>query len=98
MRHIRSYALGLMVLAGSAFAANAQATQKPERPRGEFNRGGMRGGPGGPTRGLMRGITLSDAEKMAPTGIVPRSLCRAIASSPALAMQPQLAQSGRPPS
>jgi periplasmic protein CpxP/Spy len=66
MRHIRSFAVGLMVLAGSAVAANAQATQqKPERPRGEFQKGGVRGlrGPGGPARGLMRGIQLTDAEK-----------------------------------
>jgi len=63
MRHIRSFAFGLMVLAGSAAVASAQATQKPERPRGEFQQRGMRGGPGGGSRGLMRGIELSDAEK-----------------------------------
>jgi len=62
MRHIRSLAFGLMVLAGSAVVANAQATQKPERPRGEFQQRGMRG-PGNPARGLMRGINLSDNEK-----------------------------------
>lgn len=63
MRHIRSFAFGFMVLAGSAVVAQAQATQKPERPRGEFQHRGMRGGPGGPARGLMRGIQLTDAEK-----------------------------------
>ena len=63
MRHIRSFAFGLAVLAGSAAASQAQATQKPERPRGEFQQRGMRGGPGGPAHGLMRGIQLTDAEK-----------------------------------
>jgi hypothetical protein len=60
--------LGLALVVGAAGAAAAQSAQPNARPdsthrdhrRFDGERGGRRGGPGG---GLLRGITLSDAQK-----------------------------------
>ena len=59
---------GLALVVGAAGAAAAQSAQPNARPdsthrdhrRFDGERGGRRGGPGG---GLLRGITLSDAQK-----------------------------------
>ena len=62
---IRSAVLGLLVLGGAAGIAGAQAPEAKQGKRGD--RGGMlregRGPLGDVSRGLFRGITLSDAEK-----------------------------------
>ena len=66
--------LGLALIVGAAGAAAAQSTRPDARPdssrreRAERNeakgeRGMRRGGPGGPQRALLRGITLTDAQK-----------------------------------
>ena len=62
---------GLALLVGAAGAAAAQGTRSDARPdsarreRGEMKgeRGMRRGGPGGPQGALLRGITLTDAQK-----------------------------------
>jgi protein CpxP len=55
--------VALLVVAGAAGVAGAQAPQRDREPgaRGDVGRGGKRGGVG--MRGLLRGIQLSDAEK-----------------------------------
>jgi periplasmic protein CpxP/Spy len=66
MSRIRSMVIGLLVVAGVAGVAEAQAPQRDREPRarGEMGRGGKdrqvghRG-----MRGLLRGIELTDAEK-----------------------------------
>jgi Spy/CpxP family protein refolding chaperone len=68
--------LGLALVIGTAGAAAAQSTRPDVRPdsarreraeRGDPGdrsaRGMRRGGPGGPGRSLLRGITLTDAQK-----------------------------------
>jgi Spy/CpxP family protein refolding chaperone len=63
--------LGLALLVGAAGAAAAQGTRPDARPdsarreRGEVKgeRGMRRAGPGGPQGALLRGITLTDAQK-----------------------------------
>jgi Spy/CpxP family protein refolding chaperone len=62
MSRIRSMVVGLLVVAGMAGVAEAQTPQRDRQPRarGEMWRGGKQ--PGG-MRGLLRGITLTDAEK-----------------------------------
>jgi periplasmic protein CpxP/Spy len=64
MSRIRTIVAGLLVVAGVAGVAEAQAPQRDGQPRarGEMGRGG-KGGQGFGTRGLLRGITLTDAEK-----------------------------------
>jgi Spy/CpxP family protein refolding chaperone len=64
MSKIRSIVVGLLVVAGAAGVAEAQTPQGDRQPRarGEMGRDGKhRQGVG--MRGLLRGITLSDAEK-----------------------------------
>jgi Spy/CpxP family protein refolding chaperone len=66
MSKIRSMVIGLLVVAGAAGVAEAQAPQRDREPgaRGERGRGGKDGKVGGRgMRGLLRGISLSDAEK-----------------------------------
>lgn len=68
-----SMGLGLALIVGAAGAAAAQSTRPDTRPdsvraqRGERgdrgDRGMRRSGPGGPDRALLKGITLSDAQK-----------------------------------
>jgi periplasmic protein CpxP/Spy len=59
--------LGLALVIGAASAAAAQSTRPDARPdsarreRGEW--GMRRRGPGGPERALLKGITLTDAQK-----------------------------------
>ena len=63
---IRSAVLGLLVLGGAAGIAGAQAPEAKQGKRGD--RGGMMRegrGMGDVSRGLFRGITLSDAESAA---------------------------------
>ena len=64
MSKIRSTVLGLLVVAGIASVAEAQAPQgdRDQRPRGEGRRGG-KDGHGRGMGGVLRGIDLSDAEK-----------------------------------
>ncbi len=64
MSRIRSLVLGLVVVAGVASVAQAQAPQRDrdQRARGEGRRGGKDGGQRA-MRGLLRGITLSETEK-----------------------------------
>jgi Spy/CpxP family protein refolding chaperone len=66
MSKIRSMVVGLLVVAGMAGVAKAQAPQRDRDPqaRGEMGRGGKgrQMGRGG-MRGLLRGINLTDAEK-----------------------------------
>lgn len=64
MSRIRSMAVGLLVVAGMAGVAYAQAPQRHPEPgrRGEAGRAGKRGD-GVRMRGLFRGIELTDAEK-----------------------------------
>ncbi|HEY9225515.1 MAG TPA: Spy/CpxP family protein refolding chaperone [Gemmatimonadaceae bacterium] len=65
MKHIRVSLAALLVI-GGATVASAQQTQPPANGHGAHGQFGRRAkGPGGPgLRGaLMRGITLSDAEK-----------------------------------
>jgi periplasmic protein CpxP/Spy len=66
MSKIRSTVAGLLVVAGVAGVAEAQAPQRDRQPRarGEMGRGGkdrQMGNRG--MRGLLRGINLTDAEK-----------------------------------
>lgn len=65
MSKIRSTVLGLLVVAGMASVAEAQATQgnRDQRPRGEGRRGDKDGPGGRGMRGVLRGIDLSEAEK-----------------------------------
>jgi Spy/CpxP family protein refolding chaperone len=70
-----SFILGLALTVGAAGAASAQSGTKPQRsekPRAEQGRGGQRGERGelrgrrdgfGPAGALLKGITLSDAQK-----------------------------------
>jgi Spy/CpxP family protein refolding chaperone len=58
---IRSAVLGLLVLGSAAGIAGAQAQEAKQGKRGD--RGGMMREGRDPSRGLLRGITLSDAEK-----------------------------------
>jgi Spy/CpxP family protein refolding chaperone len=62
MSRIRSMVVGLLVVAGMAGVAEAQNPQRDRqsRARGEMRRGGKQLGG---MRGLLRGITLTDAEK-----------------------------------
>jgi Spy/CpxP family protein refolding chaperone len=64
MSKIRSMVLGLLVVAGIAGVAEAQAPQgnRDQRPRGEGRRSDKDGGGRG-MRGVLRGIDLSEAEK-----------------------------------
>lgn len=65
MKHIRTAVAALLVI-GSASVAVAQQTQTtPSHPHGQRGQFGPKRGPGGPGpgRALLRGITLSDAEK-----------------------------------
>src|ERR671917_1037323 len=66
MSRIRSVVVGLLVVAGAAGIAGAQAPERNREPRsrGEMGRGGKdRQGGNRALRGLLRGITLTDAEK-----------------------------------
>lgn len=72
MRNIRTVALGLLVLAGSAAVVSAQAPDRPARQRQHQGMKGMgqgqgqRGiGQGQLARGLFRGIQLTEAERTA---------------------------------
>jgi protein CpxP len=62
MSKIRSMVVGLLVVAGIAGVAEAQTPQRDRQPRarGEMGRGGKHAGG---MRGLLRGITLTEAEK-----------------------------------
>jgi Spy/CpxP family protein refolding chaperone len=64
MSKIRSTMLGLLVVAGMAGAAEAQAPERNREPRtrGEMRRGD-KDGLGHGMRGLFRGITLTETEK-----------------------------------
>src|SRR5439155_18138959 len=62
MRVVRSTLFGLLVLGASAGVARAQATQQV--PQAHRRQAGMNAGhPGRGSRGLFRGIQLTDAEK-----------------------------------
>jgi protein CpxP len=65
MSRIRSMVVGLLVVAGTAGVAGAQAPEGDRQPRtrGEMLRGGKHGPGMGGTRGLLKGIALTDAEK-----------------------------------
>lgn len=65
MSKIRSMVLGLLIVAGVASLAEAQAPQadRNQRSRAEGRRAGKDGARG--MRGVLRGIQLSDAEKTA---------------------------------
>jgi protein CpxP len=66
MSKIRSMMVGLLVVAGVAGVAEAQAPQRDREPRarGEMGRGGKDRQVGNRgMRGLLRGINLTDAEK-----------------------------------
>jgi Spy/CpxP family protein refolding chaperone len=65
MINIRYALTGALLLMGSATLASAQQSTQPQGAHGKHARAhgmmGMMGGPG--ARGLLKGITLSDAEK-----------------------------------
>jgi Spy/CpxP family protein refolding chaperone len=69
MHRISKLGLGLALVVGAASAAAAQSTQPDTRPNatqpGHDGRDGGRGmrGRGGPERALLKGITLTDAQK-----------------------------------
>jgi Spy/CpxP family protein refolding chaperone len=72
MHRISKLGLGLALVVGAASAAAAQSTQPDTRPNathpgrgGRDGKGGERGmrGRGGPERALLKGITLTDAQK-----------------------------------
>ena len=69
MHRISKLGLGLALVVGAASAAAAQSTQPDTRPNathpGHGGRGGEQGmrGRGGPQRALLKGITLTDAQK-----------------------------------
>jgi Spy/CpxP family protein refolding chaperone len=69
MHRISKLGLGLALVVGAASAAAAQSTQPDTRPNathpGHGGRNGERGmrGRGGPERALLKGITLTDAQK-----------------------------------
>ena len=69
MHKISKMGLGLDLVVGAASAAAAQSTQPDARPNatqpGRSGRDGERGmrGRGGPERALLKGITLTDAQK-----------------------------------
>jgi Spy/CpxP family protein refolding chaperone len=69
MNRISKMGLGLALVVGAAGAAAAQSTQPDTRPHAtQPDRDGRNGerrmrGPGGPERGLLKGITLTDAQK-----------------------------------
>ena len=69
MHKISKLGLGLALVVGAASAAAAQSTQPDTRPNapqpGRGGRDGERGmrGRGGPERQLLKGITLTDAQK-----------------------------------
>jgi Spy/CpxP family protein refolding chaperone len=65
MSKIRSMMVGMLVVAGAAGVAGAQAPQQDrgQRPRHEGRRGGERQLGQRALRGLLRGITLNEAEK-----------------------------------
>jgi periplasmic protein CpxP/Spy len=73
MHKMTRMGLGLALVVGAASAAVAQSPQPDTRPnatqpgrggqKGERGERGMRAGRGGPERALLKGITLTDAQK-----------------------------------